>query len=111
MAFRDWSSCRAGKGSLKWYVASRSRLEILEATIPTGSRTSVSLSMGSTPLHTSSALEAVKDGNTSPGQSARRSPAPSSNVWKCFVLPGVADTPVFFAATSAFTVDDLPTLG
>jgi hypothetical protein len=29
----------------------------------------------------------------------------------CTAPPGVALTPVFFAATSAFTVEDLPTLG
>ena len=62
-------------------------------------------------MHTSSARELVKEGKTRPGQSARRSPAPSSSVWKCFVFPGVAETPVFFFATSAFTVEDLPTFG
>ena len=111
MASRLWFSCSAGSGILKRYVASRSCLEILDATIPTGSRTSVSLSMGNTPLHTSSALDAVNEGNTNPGQSASNKPSPSSSVWKCFVLPGVAETPVFLAATNALTVDDLPTFG
>jgi hypothetical protein len=81
------------------------------ATMETGCRTSVSRSMGNTPLHTSSARLAVNEGNTRPGQSARSKPSPSSSVWKCFVFPGVALTPVFFFATSAFTVELLPTLG
>ena len=62
-------------------------------------------------MHTSSALDAVNDGNTRPGQSASISPSPRLSVWKCFVFPGVELTPVFFAATSALTVDDFPTLG
>ena len=66
---------------------------------------------GRIPPHTISARDDTTDGKTSPGQSHSMTESDTIIVWKCFVFPGVAETPVFFFATNAFTVEDLPTFG
>ena len=93
------------------YTCSIASRGMRRAMMSIGARTSVRRSIGITPLHTKSAFDDENDGNTKPGQSAKSKSSPSSSVWKCFVLPGVALTPVFFSATIAFTVLDLPTFG
>ena len=67
--------------------------------------------MGITPLATILARVSANWGNTSPGQSHTRRSFSMMSVWKCFVLPGVADTTVFFSPSSALMVELLPTLG
>jgi hypothetical protein len=68
-------------------------------------------SIGSKPLRYMAGVERANDGITRPGQSHSISVELSISVWKCFVLPGVDVTPVFFSAISTLIVDDLPTFG
>ena len=67
--------------------------------------------MGRTPSQTSSAFVEANCGKTRPGQSQRRTSGERRIVWKCLVLPGVAETETFFSPMSALIVEDLPTLG
>ena len=70
-------------------------------------------SAGRMPSHAICAFEPATVGKTSPGQSHQQEGGTSGtrSVWKCFVLPGVAGTDVFFCATNTLTVLDFPTFG
>ena len=49
--------------------------------------------MGNIPEQSISPVLFIKDGNTRPGQSQSIRFFETINVWKCFVFPGVEDTP------------------
>ena len=93
------------------YVPSRTCCGMRRVTSSTGPVNSRSWSIGRTPLHTSSALVLANCGKTRPGQSHRRTSWLRRIVWKCLVLPGVAETDTFFSPMRALIVDDLPTFG
>mmetsp|Transcript_7634 Transcript_7634/g.18446 ORF Transcript_7634/g.18446 Transcript_7634/m.18446 type:complete len:234 (-) Transcript_7634:761-1462(-) len=93
------------------YASSKTHRGMRPATSIIGSMWSLSTLIGRMPPHTISPREATTDGMTNPGQSQSITELDTIIVWKCFVLPGVAVTPTFFAPQSALTVEDLPTLG
>lgn len=86
-------------------------LGILRATRELGAVYSRIWSIGRTPSTVKSAVVAANCGKTRPGQSQRSTSGDRRIVWKCFVLPGVAETDTFFSPTKALMVEDLPTLG
>lgn len=89
------------------YAVSSTRRGILSHTRETGGTWARSWSIGKIPQHTISALDERKEGKTKPGQSHTIKSSLRYNVctsvtdykpqihvftWKCFVLPGVAET-------------------
>lgn len=114
------------------YAVSSTRRGILSHTRETGGTWARSWSIGKIPQHTISALDERKEGKTKPGQSHTIKSSLRYNVckiyvqsltishkfiqtdvftWKCFVLPGVAETGTFFLSKRALMVELLPTLG